>query len=193
MKTVLAIALVLAAGACKKKEETPAAASGTPTAAAPAPAPGSPAAPAPAPGQPVVVDHAHRDRMERRDSMDKDPMPAAMVAMRTVVNDHAKTDPKTRQQAVCAVIADYKTQAAAVAAAPPPANTDASWGARTEDLTKSVGDLEKACTSGDAATFTPAFAHVHRAFHRLMSLNHRALRGAAGSDAAGSDEAAPTP
>jgi hypothetical protein len=81
----------------------------------------------------------------------------------------------------CGAIAQFQTDAAAVAASPAPRAADPSaWSAGGKQLVGSVAGLETACKANDAAAFEPAFTQVHDGFHRLMET----LETDADSDAA---------
>ncbi len=69
----------------------------------------------------------------------------------------------------CAVTAELRASADAIAKAQAPASTDAAkWAAGAKDLSDAVVALEATCTSKDAAAFEHAFAQVHTHFHTLL-------------------------
>jgi len=81
---------------------------------------------------------------------------------------HADKGPQ-RMKDTCAAIADFQTNADALAKAPPPAGADATkWTAGTKDLTESVSALDATCKSNDATAFEIAFKRVHEGFHGLV-------------------------
>lgn len=77
---------------------------------------------------------------------------------------HAEKGPGRADKA-CAATASMKHEAAKVAAEP--AGDDAARKADADALTKSVADLEAACT-GDKAGVEPALEKLHDAFHALI-------------------------
>lgn len=81
---------------------------------------------------------------------------------------HAERSPQ-RMTDTCAVTAQLRSEAAAIAAATPPAGADAAgWAGATKQLGEAVTTLEAACKTSDAAGFEPAFASVHERFHGVM-------------------------
>lgn len=76
-----------------------------------------------------------------------------------------------RRKDTCAAVPDFKTRAAAVKAAAPPAGADAAaWTSAGAELETSVGGLESACAGSDPAGFETAFEAVHTRFHHAMEL-----------------------
>jgi hypothetical protein len=70
----------------------------------------------------------------------------------------------------CAAIAELKTGADAILAAPPPDRGDtAAWAAGGKRLAESVTVLEGTCKASDAPAFETALAQVHERFHGLLA------------------------
>lgn len=83
---------------------------------------------------------------------------------------HAPAGP-TRHTDACAAVPDFRTRAEAVKGAAAPANASATdWTQAGEKLFASVGALDEACKSNDAAKIEPAFSALHDAFHSAMEL-----------------------
>lgn len=81
---------------------------------------------------------------------------------------HARSGPE-RIADTCGAITEFRAEADALAAAPPPAGRDAAaWSAGGKQLAESVAGLDAACQAHDAARFEPAFAQVHERFHGLL-------------------------
>ncbi len=78
---------------------------------------------------------------------------------------------EARRADTCKAVPDFKTRAAAVKAAAPPASVDpAGWTAAGSDLEGAVAGLETACAGSDPAAFDTAFEAVHTRFHHAMEL-----------------------
>ena len=74
-----------------------------------------------------------------------------------------------RMTATCGAIAEFTTDADAVAKAAPPAKGDASkWAQEGKELTEAVAALKVTCDAKDAAGFETAFANMHQEFHELL-------------------------
>jgi hypothetical protein len=83
---------------------------------------------------------------------------------------HAAAGP-ARTTDACAAVPDFRTRAEAVKGAAAPAGASASdWAQASEKLVASVGGLDEACKSNDAAKIEPAFSALHDAFHAAMVL-----------------------
>lgn len=83
---------------------------------------------------------------------------------------HAPAGPQRTADA-CAAVPDFRTRADAVKGAAAPANAAAAdWTQAGEKLAASVGALDEACKSNDAAKIEPAFSALHDAFHAAMEL-----------------------
>jgi len=74
-----------------------------------------------------------------------------------------------RMAATCGAIAEFATDADAVAKAAPPPKGDASkWAQEGKELTEAVAALKTTCDAKDAAGFETAFANMHQEFHELL-------------------------
>jgi hypothetical protein len=81
---------------------------------------------------------------------------------------HAAQGPQ-RMADTCAAIAQFHTDADAIATSPAPSGGDAAaWSAGGKQLTEAVAALDTTCKAKDAAAFEPAFGSVHKTFHHLM-------------------------
>jgi hypothetical protein len=119
----------------------------------------APTAPAPAEGAAEKGHHEHAGQ------------PAELHAFHEILAPRWHSDPgPARMKATCDAIADFKTRAAAVKAAPAPAGADAArWTDAGAKLEQSVGALETSC-GGDQAGFDSSFATVHDTFHAAMEI-----------------------
>jgi len=101
---------------------------------------------------------------------DEPEMPAALAKFHDTLAPrwHAEHGP-ARMTDTCTAIAQFHTDADAVAASPPPPGAGAAaWSAGGKQLTEAMERLDAACKANDAAAFEPAFAQVHQRFHGLM-------------------------
>lgn len=81
---------------------------------------------------------------------------------------HAERSPQ-RIADTCGAIAEFRTKADAIVAAPAPAGADAAaWTNGGKQLADAVLALEATCKANDAAAFEPAFEQVHTSFHHVM-------------------------
>ncbi len=77
---------------------------------------------------------------------------------------------EARMRDTCGAIADFQTNATAIANATPPAGTDpAAWTTSTRSLNDAVVALDASCKTTDAAAFETAFQQVHESFHAVMA------------------------
>jgi len=73
-----------------------------------------------------------------------------------------------RMKDTCGAMADFQTNAEALAKATP-ANADAGkWTTTTKELSDAVAALDMTCKGQDAAAFEPAFERVHNGFHSVL-------------------------
>lgn len=77
---------------------------------------------------------------------------------------HAEKGPGRADKA-CAAVTSMKDEATKVAAEPK--GDAAAWSAASDELTKSIGELDAAC-QGDKAGAEAALEKVHDAFHHLL-------------------------
>lgn len=95
---------------------------------------------------------------------------------------HAAAGPQ-RMSDTCSAVAQFKSEADAVAKATPPVSANAdTWTKATRALVAAVADLDAACSAKSDAKFEAAFAKLHEAFHALMSQS----AAAGGGDKSGS-------
>lgn len=81
---------------------------------------------------------------------------------------HAERGPK-RVADTCGAMAQFRSEADALAAAPAPAGADpAAWTDRGKALVESVAQLNIICKTNDPAAFEVAFEQVHTNFHNVM-------------------------
>jgi hypothetical protein len=81
---------------------------------------------------------------------------------------HAAKSPQ-RMADTCSAMAQFRTDADAIVATPPPRADDAAtWTTRSQALSESVAALETTCKANDAVAFEPAFERVHHSFHAVM-------------------------
>lgn len=77
------------------------------------------------------------------------------------------TKGEQRMKDTCGAVAEFRTDADAIAKAKP-AGDPAAWTTRTQELTDAVSALDATCQSNDATAFELAFEKVHTSFHAVM-------------------------
>ncbi len=81
---------------------------------------------------------------------------------------HAERSAK-RVTDTCAVIPQFRSEAAAIVATPAPEGANpSSWSAGGTQLVDAVEALATVCKTNDATAFEPAFERLHTAFHHVM-------------------------
>ena len=99
-----------------------------------------------------------------------DNMPPEMARFHDVLAPHWHADKgPQRMKDTCAALADFHTDADALAKATPPTGANAdTWTTATKQLVDAVTGLDTTCKANDATQFETAFDKVHVSFHGLM-------------------------